>query len=131
MEFSKKIITTYTVACLMFTPATVFASVIEKIQGGLTTAGKASYGEDASTDLPAIIGSVIGVALGLLGVILLGLLIYGGVLWMIAQGEEKKVKDAKETIKNAIIGLVIVVVAYTLAGWILEQLSGAMSGGSS
>ncbi|MFH1620523.1 MAG: pilin [Patescibacteria group bacterium] len=128
MELSKKIITTITAVGLVLAPLSAYAQVTA-IKGGLSTAAEgAKYSTNVS--LPTIIGGIIGAALSLLGIVLLGMLIYGGVLWMTAQGEDKKVKDAKETIKNAIIGLVIVVIAYALSDWILTQLASVMGSNS-
>ena len=64
--------------------------------------------------LPETIGKIIGIALSFIGVIFLGLLIYGGYTWMVARGNEQAVEKAKSIIINAIIGLGIVVMAYAV-----------------
>lgn len=56
-----------------------------------------------------IAGTVVNVALGLLGVFFIILIIYAGARWMGAQGNEQEVEAAQKIIKNSIIGLVIVV----------------------
>ena len=65
-------------------------------------------------DLPEVIGIAIKGLLTFLGVIFLGLMIYGGYKWMLARGNEQEVEAAKNTIRNAIIGLIVVLGAYAI-----------------
>jgi uncharacterized membrane protein YjgN (DUF898 family) len=89
---------------------------------GLSTSGGAA-GFSTANDLPTIIGTVIKAALGLVGVIFLVLMVYAGVIWMIARGDEAKVAKAKDTIINSVIGLVIVVGAYAITNFIIASFS--------
>ena len=77
-------------------------------------------------NLPVVIGKMVGIALGLLGLILVIYLIIGGVMWMTSGGNEDMVKRAQSLIRNAIIGLVVVVLAYTLAHFITERFAEAV-----
>jgi hypothetical protein len=72
--------------------------------------------------IPGIAGAIIGAILSLLGVIFLGLMIYGGYTWMMARGNEQKVDKAKQIIISATIGLVIVVSAYAITAFIGSKL---------
>ena len=85
------------------------------------------YGSN-NNDLPQMIGNGIGVVLGLLGLILVVLIIYAGFLWMTAQGDAKKVEKAKDMIKQAIIGLIIVFAAYAITTFVIDSISNAVSG---
>jgi len=82
--------------------------------------GSAAY--FGSKDPVQIVGAVIKILLSFLGVIFLVLLIYGGYLWMTARGEEALAKKAKDIIKNAIIGLVIVLAAYAITNFVMENI---------
>lgn len=73
-------------------------------------------------DILYIIGTVISTLLSLLGVIFIVLMLYAGYNWMTAAGEESKVETAQETIKRAIIGLIIVVGSYALQQLIFSKL---------
>lgn len=64
--------------------------------------------------LPEVVGIAIKGLLTFLGVIFLGLMIYGGYKWMLARGNEQEVEAAKNTIRNAIIGLIVVLGAYAI-----------------
>lgn len=87
-------------------------------------------GVAGGSDLITIIGRIINVVLGFVGVILLILLIYAGFLYMTAGGDAEKVKKARDTIKNAIIGLIILASAWAIVYFIMKALAGAVGGGS-
>jgi hypothetical protein len=70
-----------------------------------------------------ITGTVVGAVLSLLGVIFFLLVIYGGLRWMLAQGNEQEVEKAKQILIAAVIGLVIVLSAYAITTFIGTQLT--------
>jgi hypothetical protein len=72
--------------------------------------------------LPTLIGNFINVILGILGILLVVYFVYAGFLYMTAQGESKKVDSAKGIMKDAVIGLVIIVFAYAIAGFVIDTL---------
>lgn len=78
-----------------------------------------------STSLTTTIGSLISVLLGFLGVIFLILIIYAGLLWMTAAGNEDNVKKAKSILLNSVIGLVILLSAYAISSFVIDQLGTA------
>lgn len=86
-------------------------------------AKNAGYNTGADNNLLAIISTVIQVALSLLGVIFLILIIYAGINWMTAGGEEEKVTKAKGTLTNAVIGLVVVLAAYAISYFVVYNIS--------
>jgi hypothetical protein len=66
------------------------------------------------TDLIQIVISVVQWMLGLLGLIAVILLIYAGFLWMTAAGDKVKIDRAKNVIRNALIGLVIILLSWAI-----------------
>ena len=89
----------------------------------LSSFGRGSgYAEATETSMAEIAGSVVAVFLGLLGIIFIILIIYAGYNWMTAGGNEEKVKKAQDTLKRAIIGLIIIVSAYAIWKFIFEWL---------
>jgi hypothetical protein len=86
------------------------------------TAGKGAGYDTAKNNPMSIISTVIKTALSFLGVIFLILMIYGGYLWMTASGNEQQVEKAKGMIKNALIGLIIVIAAYALSYFVISKL---------
>jgi len=70
------------------------------------------------------IGQVVKILLRFLGVIFLLLMIYGGYIWMMAAGNETQVDKAKSIIKNAAIGLIIVLAAYAVTYFVIDKVYG-------
>ncbi|HNU81641.1 MAG TPA: hypothetical protein PLA05_01750 [bacterium] len=79
--------------------------------------------------LVQIIVAIIQVALSLLGIIFLIIIVFAGYSWMTAAGNEEAVKKAQDMIKRAIIGLVIVLMAYAITYFIFNQLPFSGGGG--
>jgi len=85
----------------------------------------------AGTDLRVTIARIIRIFIGFLGILAVGLVIYGGWLWMTSGGDEQKIEQAKNILKNAVIGLIIIIFSFAIASFILNLLVGATSGGGS
>lgn len=58
--------------------------------------------------------NIVNIVLSSLGLITVILIIYGGVVWMTAGGNEEKITKAKKIITSAIIGLVIILLAWSI-----------------
>lgn len=69
------------------------------------------------------LGILVGAILSFIGVIFMVLIIYGGILWMTAMGNDQKVDKAKNLIVQSIIGLIIILSAYTITSFIGRQLT--------
>ncbi len=82
----------------------------------------------ASTDIRVIIANIIKVALSLLGIILVVLIMYAGFLWMTAGGNEEQITKSKAMLKNAVIGLAIILSAYSIV-WFIFRMLGVGGGG--
>ena len=55
------------------------------------------------------------------------MIMYGGFYWMVAGGNEEKIEKAKKNISGAIIGMVIIVLAWAIISYtinVLENVSG-------
>ncbi len=100
----------------------------------LQETGAAAGVSSGTGDLMTIIGRIINIALGFIGVVFLVLMLYAGYLWMTAAGDPEKVKKAQHTIRNSLIGLVIIVSAWAIVSFILNlfatQLGGGLYGGT-
>ena len=75
-----------------------------------------------SATLSQTIGKIIKAVLGFLGVIFLALTVYAGVLWMTAGGNEEQVTKAMGIIKTSVIGLIIIVAAYSITYFVLTNV---------
>lgn len=103
------------------------ATAADDLYGLNTTAGRAGL-PGGPIDLAVVIGNLIRYVLGLMGLILLVLIVYGGFLWMTSAGSEEKIKKAKGIITNAVVGLIIVLLAYAITWFVMTRLTGAMGG---
>lgn len=82
-----------------------------------------------TADIRVVIVRIINAALGFLGIIVVLLVLYGGYLWMTSGGDERKVETAKKVLKNSVIGLIIIILAFAITRFILLQLENAAFGG--
>lgn len=80
----------------------------------LKAAGESMGENPVPTDPRFIVADIIKVALGLLGTIFVALAVYAGFLWMTAAGESEKVDKAKKLLMDAVIGLGIILAAYSI-----------------
>jgi predicted permease len=96
--------------------------------GGLqnTAAKVPMYGQPVAPSI--IAASIIKALLAFIGVVFMILFIYGGFLYMTSAGESDKVKKAKGLIKNAIIGVLIVMSAYAITYFIATQIELSLKG---
>lgn len=88
-------------------------------------------GLSESATVPMIASTIISIVLGLLGIIFIVLLVYAGFTWMTANGEEDKINKAKGTIMTAVIGLAIIIAAYSITYFVFDSINSAAGDGSS
>lgn len=122
------------VTSFLMTPFFVSAQTIDANSTGLKVAGDktglAGFCTGNANDcVLSLIGNLISTALGFVGIILLGILLYAGFLWMTAGGDTKKVDSARTMIKNGVIGIVIVGSAYAISSFVITRLGSAFAGG--
>lgn len=96
---------------------------VDDLNGLNTTAGKVSAfsSQISSTDgnfIQTKAGQIIGTILSFVGVLFLMLMIYAGVMWMTAQGNDQQVTKAKDLLINSIIGLIIIFAAYAITNFV-------------
>lgn len=86
------------------------------------------YGEEnfkaieSKASLQSLIGKVINGALQLVGAIFLIMMVYGGYNWMLSRGDSEMVKKGEDTVRYAILGLIIVAGAYVLTNFVMQRL---------
>lgn len=100
---------------------------------GLTkaaTGAKLQTSVAGATNVPQLIGKIVGAGLSLLGIIFFILILYAGIRWMTAMGKTEDVEKAKSTIEAAVIGLVIVLAAYAVTNFVFTELAGTGESGT-
>jgi len=93
-----------------------------------TMAGEATLG---SVSVGYLVATIIRVILSLLAIIFLVLTIAAGFRWMTAGGNEEQVKKSTGALRDAVIGLVIVLAAYTITYFLFKYLPFGLGGGGS
>ena len=125
----------------IFIIITLFLVVANFSQAGLLDSGVTTEIKNQAKGLGGIAGfnpnatigetiaAVIKGFLALIGVIFIILIILAGHKWMTAEGNEDKVKEAKDTIQKAIIGLIIIIAAYSITYFVFKYLPWGTGGG--
>lgn len=98
--------------------------IINGAQSNLTNTGLIQLGGEG-TDLPATVGRIVGILLGLLGVVFVILVIFAGFNWMMAQGDETKIAKARKTIIQGVVAIIIIFAAYAITSFVITQIGGA------
>jgi len=130
----KKIIITLVAVFVVASPAVALAgnanngaptNGLSELKNNLNTfGGKTGLGNESS-DLKLTIANIVNTILGFLGIIAVIMIIAAGYQWTTAGGNEDAVTKSKERIKNAVIGLVVTLLAFVIVNFAVNQLSGA------
>ncbi len=99
------------------------ASTILQALPNLSTAAQPT-GVKNAYNIFIVIGLLVKGILLITGIIFLILMVYAGFTWMTAGGEEEKVISARKTIISSLIGVLIIVGAYSLASLAQKLISG-------
>ena len=70
-------------------------------------------------DLISDVNKIINVVLGVLGVVAVGVIIYGGFLFLTAQGDPGRIKKGKDSITWGVIGLIIALLSWSIINFVL------------
>lgn len=97
------------------------ASNLWQMQTGVNEVGQEAFGDSTPKyDIRVIVANVVKIFLGFLGIVFLVLLITAGYKYMMAGGDEEKIREAIGQIKNAVIGLIIIMASYAVADYITK-----------
>lgn len=95
---------------------------------GFQAAQNIGGGAIGTADIRDVIVNVVNIALGFLGIIAVIIMIYGGWVWMTSGGNAERVDTAKRILRNAVIGLAIIIGSWTLTLFLFRAFSGATGG---
>lgn len=76
----------------------------------------------SGADISAILLAIVEMLLRLGAIVAVFFVVWGGVQYVLSQGASDKTKEAKDTIVNAIIGLVLVMLATVLVNFVGNTL---------
>ncbi len=103
------------------------ASTNDEINKYLNTAGDKGFGYNTTNAplLGSVIGKIVTAILGFTGTIAFIIFLYGGFLWLTARGNEEQVAQAQKYLTNGVLGVVVIVLAYSAAYFVTSVLYNA------
>ena len=75
-----------------------------------------------STDLMKTLNTIISVVVGVLGLLAVAIIIYGGFMYTTSAGDASKIKKAKDTIVHGVIGLVVALLAFAIVNFVVSSI---------
>lgn len=82
---------------------------------------------DANVKIPGVnanstvLGNIFNVVLALAGAIAVAFIVWAGIQYVLSRGEPAKIKQAKDTILYALIGIVVVMLSFVIVNYIVGQ----------
>ena len=101
-------------------------AVLAQNDHGLTAAAGNAIGSGGllrTETVSVLLGKYTGAILAFIGTIFFLLMIYGGILWMTSNGDDKSVTKAKNLIIAAVVGMLIVLSAYAITAFVGNTLT--------
>ena len=110
------IILSFVILSVMFFVFQIEAADVVREQGSITN-------PLGSTDFTQLLVNIINWITRIIGLVAILMIMYGGILYMVSEGEDDKIAKAKKTIFWAVIGLAIALAAESLI-WALYGILG-------
>ncbi len=76
------------------------------------------FTQDLSNDT---LKNVFNVVMALAGAVAVAFVVFGGIKYTLSQGDANDIKQAKDTILYALIGIVVVVLAFVLVNYVIGK----------
>ena len=111
-----------TVSVLLLFVATHFVSA-----AGLVTCGQHqgdSVNQCTIYDLIQNVILIVNYLIGSASLLAIGYILYGGIRMILARGNPQGIQNAKDIMKNAIFGLIIVLLAFMIVNYVVSLLTG-------
>ncbi|MFH1286274.1 MAG: hypothetical protein ABII02_00800 [Candidatus Magasanikbacteria bacterium] len=119
----------FTIVCLLAFVFVLPAFAAKTLSDADTNLGKVVGPSGVpTTSLQVQAGNAIRVALTVVGTLFFLLMIYAGLWWMAARGNEEKIKKARGTLIAAMVGLSIIVGAYAVTNFVMSRIILGQSG---
>ncbi len=111
-------------------------SLIEKVFAAHTEVETDSIGNifklgngvtNGFTSVETAVGTILGWFLWLAGILAFAYLVYAGILYITANGNDEQAKKGQKGIINAVIGIIVIALAYTIINVVLNLVGGSTS----
>ncbi len=99
-------------------------------QTGLLQDGKYIEGSDDKANEKFIerFSRIVNIVLGAVGILAATYLIYSGIMWITAGGNEDQITKSKQGIQNAVIGIAIIFLGFIVVNFVIARVIGAVQG---
>ncbi len=78
--------------------------------------------EDVAASGPVVTAALlINWLLTLLGTVAIMLIVYAGVLWLLARGKEEDIKKAKDILAGSVTGLFVILASYSIVAYVFRN----------
>lgn len=135
MRNAKKHLISLALCLLLITPVVALAATATDdgtLWGGQIGVGEVagSYGQtkDGAQDIRITIVKIINTSMIVVGIIFFGLFLASGFQWMTAGGNDDAVKKAKSRMTNAVIGVMIALISWSITLFIMRRLVAIVTG---
>jgi len=112
-----------TVLTLTAASASAQSGALNNARNNLINLQQTALGTNDNPALQDVAAGVIGVVLSIVGLVYIGLVIYGGYLWGTARGNEERVSQGKKLIFEATVGTIIVFGAYFITAFVIQRMA--------
>ena len=112
--------------CLVYFAA--FVPAVQAVDLGLNYARNIGLSDAGDSDVRETAVDIIRYLLTFLGIIAVLMILYGGFLWMTANGSEDRIAKAKKTILAGVVGLIIILAAFAIVTFVIDIAQKAING---
>ncbi|MCL1929548.1 pilin [Candidatus Saccharibacteria bacterium] len=109
------------VAALCSTAANNSVMAGSGIRDGVTAAADPGSGI-VSSDADTVVGNITSVAMWAVGIISVVIIIFSGIMYATAAGDESKTKKAQKALVGGIIGLAIAILALVIVNFVIKEV---------
>ncbi len=114
---------------VLFTAVFLFVAPALAQTQDITGLSYAQYTGLGTQDIRITIANLIRIFFGLLGLVAVVIILYGGFLYMTSQGNPEVIQKAKKVLIGAFIGLLICLLAFAIVQFIITAILGGGGGG--
>lgn len=127
MRRAFKTVSLFLTGCWLYSPLAVLASDASRICNGAPGLGggnacKPDIGKQLD-GAGGFISTIVNTILFLAGSIAVIVLVFGGFRYVTSTGDASRIKQAKETIMYAIVGIIVAILAYAIVAFTVNRLS--------
>ena len=98
----------------------------DQLHAGASKAGLANEDGSGDVDPRILISQLTRVALSIFGTFFVGLIVLAGYRLIKADGDSTKIQQAYDTLRMSIIGLIIILAAFSISNFLINKITSAL-----